>query len=311
MFENGHMDHYVPQWLMRNWCDSKNEIWCFDKRSQSIKNKGTTSFGREKDLNKSDVIDIDLEATVFAELDNRYGRYTRSMLLLGAASEGKRVPNRVMRFFVELCLWTSVRNRRTQGWIDIADFRTRLNGNSILQACTDEELRKCVHLLFCKHCHDSLMRAEIRRLMRTCFYFFVLGEGRLITSDMPVQEIGSESAESLLDCDPIADDECSLIMFPIHPSIMFVATRHKDYADCHRKFVIDDDLIRANYTAQINSDSHELYFPYPIYLPDSISDRQVAKHILERFNGVPCAVDLEQFKKDKTVSIVHSNWSGA
>lgn len=310
MLENGHMDHYFPQWLMRNWCDEKNEIWCFDKRSQQVKKKGTTCFAREKDLNKSDLINLDLEATVFAELDNKHGAYTDPLLLYSYFGKHKRVPNDAMLFFVELCLWTSVRNKRVQGWTDIDDFKSAVEIDHRLHEWSTAELRKAIHLQFCKLCHDEVMKREIERLTKNFFYFFAVSDNRFITSDAPVQEYGSDAAHGWLGCNPLADDECTLIMFPIYPSVMFVATRHAEYASCHRHFVADDGLTAANYDAHINSDADELYFPYQIYDSRNVPTANLDDIIVKRTRNVPCAIDLEQRKELGIACIIHSNWRG-
>jgi len=283
MVENGYMDHYFPQWLMGNWCDDRNEVWCFDKRSQKVKKKGTSCFARQKDLNKSDLTNLDLEATVFAELDNKHSRYAGPLLLYYVGKK-KRVPKDAMRFFIELCLWTAVRNKRLEGWVDAIDFRSSFASDDILQACTDAEITKLVRLQFCKLCHDDVMEKEIKRLTKDFYHFFVVSDNRFITSDLPVQEFGSDVAEAWLDCKPLSDNLCSLIMFPVHPSVMFVATRHKEFAKCHRRFVTDNKLVEANYDAHINSDAEELYFPYPIYDSKNLPVEKMADAI-ERQKG--------------------------
>lgn len=310
MLENGHMDHYFPQWLMRNWCDEKNEIWCFDKRIQKVKKKGTACFGRERDLYKSDIIDLDLEATTFAQVDNKHGGLTDAMMLYSMFGKHKRVPNDYMRYFIELCLWTSIRNKRVQGWTDIEDFKSDVAPDHILHAWTDVELTKAIHLRFCKLCEDGVMESEIKRFQKDYLYFFVGSDDKFITSDVAVQEYGNKFAERWLDCKPVADDECSVIMFPLYPSIMFVATRHKEYADCHRYFVLADEMVKANYSAHINSAAEELYFPYPIYDTRTLPTENVGESVLKRVKGVPCAIDLEQHKELGAASIIHSNWTG-
>jgi hypothetical protein len=313
MVENGSMDHYFPQWLMRNWCDELNEIWCFDKASQRVKKKGTKHFGRERDLNKSDVIGLDLESTIFADLDNRFGAHTNALLLYSLYGNTKRVPNEIMRFFVELCLWTSTRNKSVQGWTDVDEFRAGVDRDHILHAWTDAELRKAIHLQFCKICHDEgVLAREADRLMKDFYFFFVVSDNKFITSDMPVQEFGTEAAEGLLGCEPVAEGECSLILFPVDSSAMFVATQHREFEECHRQFVTDDSLVHANYHLHINSDASELYFPYPIYEPRNLpADSTIADSIRRKVSGVPCAVDLDQRREEGTACIVYSNWSGA
>jgi len=311
MLENGRMDHYFPQWLMRNWCDDKNEIWCFDKRTQKVRKKGTTCFGRVKDLNKSDAIKLDLEATVFSELDNKHGGSTDAMLLYSYFGKHQRVPNETMQFFIELCLWTSVRNKRVQSWTDIDEFRAAIESDHIVHSWDDAELKKAIHLQFCKLCDEDVMDREVKRLMKDFYFFFAVSDGKFITSDMPVQEYGTEAAEGWLECKPVAGNECSLIMFPLNPSVMFVATHHQEYADCHRLFVHDRDLVAANYEAHIISDAEELYFPYPVYEPRKLPAVHIDEFILKKSKDLPCAIDLDQHKETGAACIVHSNWRGA
>jgi hypothetical protein len=308
--ENGHMDHYFPQWLMRNWCDENNEIWCFDKRSQKVRKKGTACFAREKDLNKSDVIKLDLEATVFSELDNKHGGNTNAILLYSLFGKHKRVPNETMRFFIELCLWTSVRNKRVQGWTDVDEFKSSLESEHVVNYWDDAALKKAIHLEFCKLCDEGVMGGEVKRLMKEFYCFFVVSDEKFVTSDLPVQEFGNEAAEGWLGCRPVAGDECSLIMFPLHPSFMFVATRHEEYAACHRHFVDDEDLVEANYDAHINSEAEELYFPYPIYEPRNLPAVNIADFIVKKSKDLPCAIDLQQHKELGAACIIHSNWRG-
>jgi hypothetical protein len=311
MTETGAMDHYFPQWLMRNWCDDNNEIWCFDKRTQKVKKKGTRSFGREKDLNKSNAIQLDLEATVFSKVDNDHARIAGPLLLYSFFGKHKRVPNDIMRFYVELCLWTSVRNKRVQGWTDIDDFKSQIDQEHIVHTWKDIDLKKAIHLHFCKMCDDELMEQEVNKLMKEFYFFFAVSDDKFITSDMPVQEFGNEGAEGYLGCDPVRGDECSLIMFPLAPSVMFVATRHKEFAECHRLFVVCDDLGEANYDAHINSDAEELYFPYPIYDSRSLPPQvDIADYILKKTKDLPCAIDLDHFREEGIASVIHSNWTG-
>ena len=154
------------------------------------------------------------------------------------------------------------------------------------------------------------MEQEIERLTKKCYCFFAISDDKFITSDMPVQEFGNQGAVEWLGCEPIEDDECSLIMFPLHPFIMFVATRHKEFANCHRHFVDDEALVVANYYAHINSDADELYFPYPIYEPGKLPTTRIAEIILKKTRDVPCAIDLAQRKEDGIACIIHSNWDG-
>ena len=172
--ENGHFDHYFyfPQWLMCNWCVEGNEIWCFDKTTQRIKKKGTSRLGGGRDLYKSDIANVDLEGTIFAEIDGRHASSMDAMLLYGYYGTHTEVPDEVIDFFVDLCLWTSVRNRRVQGWIDITDFTSGIAPDNLVHACTDAELKKAVHLTFCTVCRDGLLEGEASRLKQAFYLFF-------------------------------------------------------------------------------------------------------------------------------------------
>jgi hypothetical protein len=312
MTETGSYDHYFPRWLLRHWCDETNELWCFDKKTQSVRKKGPASFANEQDLYKTDLLRLDLESTIFGELDSRHGRHVDVMSWHTLYGNTKRVPNNVCHFFIELCLWTSLRNKRVQGWSHVDGIKEGLCKDGIGEKFTDAALRKAIHLQSCKFMHDSgTIAKEIERLKRQCFYFFVLSEdGKLITSDMPVQEVGSEFGEEGLGCEPIDDDECALILFPLYPQMMFVATRHEKFKDYHRQLVVDDDFVDANYNAHVNSDSEELYFPYRIFTPSNMPKELLADLIIKKTEGVPCAVDLEYYKKSAVACIIHSNWDG-
>jgi hypothetical protein len=65
-------------------------------------------------------------------LDNQHSKLTNAMLLKSAVGRKQRVPNDIMHFFVELCLWTSVRNKRVRGWTDINELRAGVDNDPAL-----------------------------------------------------------------------------------------------------------------------------------------------------------------------------------
>lgn len=310
--------HYVPRWYLKYWNyynenkdDYEQIIFCFDKIKQKIiPNKGSKAFAKIENLYKSDITDLELESTQFQDLDEVHSRYINFLLMTSIKNE--RLSTCALVFFIHVIYWFSIRNPRIKYSIDISELRSELPEE--INAITDEELRKEFHLTICKTNYDDNKEIKdyIINIRKNFYCFIATSNEKFITSDCPVLEIYNETMDKFGYKTPTDDDGIAIILFPITPYSMFVASRYKAHKKYHKKFVFDDqELINLNYSFQIDLDSHEVYFPYQIYSYSNVPKERLKnmdKGMLQKTSKTFCAFDCNQFKK--TVPIIYSNWSG-
>jgi hypothetical protein len=309
-----HIDHYFPQWLMKNWCDDQNKIWCFDKIDLKVQKIGIKKLGSRLNLYKSSITDRDLEIELFNDIDGFHSTYLYGLILYcqNLYQDNKRIPNKVFDFFIDLFMWTLYRNPI------VADaFANVASGWDVEYPVTCDEVGKEAHLIFLENLAEQ-SETLIQEFRDNFYYSLVVSknwDNYFITSDIPVQIMDISDADFKIEGYKTWDEP--VILFPLYPNVMFVATAYVGMEKFHRH-VLDEDLndfwATINYAGHINSCSRQVFFPYKVYDPNSILKEKLPNAlefvVQNKLKNVPCAIDLEVSRILERPSIIYSNWSG-